>query len=224
MILTIQTIKKLKKEIIAISESAIKKLDIDNKSFKVIWELYEAQLQIDLIEFLKRNLPNSQISPARHKNDYPDISIENFEGRFAIDIKVHVSDIDPGFDMGRMDSYEIDRYKKFVEEWEIVVKFDRKSNALEKTYFITFHEAVGKRKDGGVKYRKYDGQLRPKGWKAFDKEKSHWESREEFLKKLNATKKLWEGINLKALVGKLNKQERKVLYDLLKSEFQQNEE
>lgn len=135
-----------------------------------------------IISILEPNLPGCVISAPTSKSTYPDIKIETDEGIFAIDIKANESSKDPWFDMARLDTIKEERFDKYIEEWELVLQYDSSNGKFLKSYFNLFREVVGIREEcKGIKYRPYDGKVRPKSWSDFEHNKIYWNTKEEFL-------------------------------------------
>ena len=159
-----------------------------------------------------------KITSPKSKSVYPDIKIINEEGTFAIDIKVNEDSKNPWFDMARLDTMLESRIAKYVEEWELVIQFRNTDGKFIKAYFNLFREVVGNHKfSGGIKYRPYDGKVRPKTWSEFDKDVIYWDTKEKFLDGVEKSIKYrWKSNISKHLVAKLSaeeKEEFKKLFD-----------
>jgi hypothetical protein len=125
---------------------------------------------------------------------------------------------DPWFDMARIDTMMEDRIEKYVEEWEFVIRFDSSNGKFIKAYFSLFREVVGIRAEcSGIKYRPYDGKVRPKSWADFDNNKVYWDTKEKFLEGIEKSLKHRWKENIKMhLVPKLSaaeKEEFRKLFD-----------
>ena len=92
-----------------------------------------------------------------------------------------------GMISARLDTILAKRIYKFDEEYDIIIKYDKKSKKVINVYFELLRDTVGKTKDGGIKYRPYDGKLRPKNWKDFENEVTYWNNKEEFIKEIKRT-------------------------------------
>lgn len=117
----------------------------------------------------------------------------------------------PWFDMARLDTVEKKRINPYDEEWELVIKYDSETKKFLKAYFNLFREIVGKRNDcNGVKYRPYDGKLRPKSWADFENNKIYWQTKENFLKGIRNSKiHRWREYIRKILIPILTNNEKK---------------
>jgi len=179
---TIKIINDLSSNLVdVISNGLIKRInELDN--YQIAWKQIQDIVADETINFLYSKLKHSKFSCPKVKSVYPDVKIENKEGLFAIDIKVGEDGTNPGFDIARLDTIIDCRISKYKEEWELIVRYDKKNNKFITTYFNLLREVVGLRKEcNGIKYRPYDGRIRPKTWKDFDNNKIYWNTREEFL-------------------------------------------
>jgi hypothetical protein len=62
----------------------------------------------------------------------------------------------------------------------------------------------------GVKYRPYDGKLRPKDWTDFESNKTYWPTKEKFLEGIkNSQKHRWKVLIKDTLIPILNKEDKK---------------
>mgnify|MGYP002682130744 CR=1 FL=1 len=116
-------INGLKTEIVRV---VTEKLSVKSKEahhLATAWRQMEEDAVDEIISLLKKHLSTSVITKAKSKSVYPDIKITNTEGVFAIDIKVSVDSQDPWYDMARLDTVLEARIHKYVEEWELVIKY-----------------------------------------------------------------------------------------------------
>jgi hypothetical protein len=184
----------------------------------IAWKKMQDVAANEIRSLLIIHLPDSEITSPVTKSTYPDIKIINDEGQFAIDIKVNENSKDPWFDMARLDTMMADRIQKYIEEWEFVIRFNSSDGKFIKAYFNLFREVVGIRSEcDGIKYRPYDGKVRPKSWSDFDNNKVYWNTKEKFLEGIEKSLKHRWKENIKAhLIPKLSskeKEEFKKLFD-----------
>lgn len=203
----IKTIESLKKEILEKITSELNKLKGELDDYTIAWkQLQDISGQI-VLDILTEKLPkDTVITIPESKSTYPDIKISTKEGNYAIDIKGNESSKNPWFDMARLDTFEKERLNKYIEEWEIVIKYDSETKEFVKAYFLLFREVVGVR--NGVdclKYRPYDGKIRPKNWSDFDDNIVHWSTKANFKEGLKkAILHRWENIIKKDLLPNLS--------------------
>lgn len=207
---TEQIIEANRQRLIDAVDSKLKALTSGTEDYITAWKKLQDVAAVEIIKVLEEILPGSKISSPVSKSTYPDIKIENDEGNFAIDIKANESSKDPWFDMARLDTMIDERLNKYVEEWELVIKYDSSNGKFVCCYFNLFREVVGIREEcKGIKYRPYDGKVRPKNWADFASNKIYWNTKEDF--KIGIEKSLkhrWKE-NIKThLIPKLSEAEK----------------
>jgi len=208
---TERTINELKPTIIRVVSSKLAQIKEGTQDVAIAWKKMQDVAAKEIISLISEHLPDSEITFPTSKSTYPDIKIVNSEGQFAIDIKVNEDSKQPWFDMARLDTMLADRLEKYIEEWEFVIRFNSTNGQFIKAYFFLFREVVGIRNEcAGVKYRPYDGKVRPKSWDDFDNEVVYWESKEKFLQGINnSIKHRWKTNIKNHLVPKLSSEEKK---------------
>lgn len=208
----INTINNLKQEILEKVSAELELLRGNIHNYQIAWK----QLQDTSVEVIKKileeRLPDSaKIYIPKSKSTYPDIKIITPDGSFAIDIKGNESSKEPWFDMARLDTLEQERLNSYIEEWELVIKYNSDTKEFIKAYFLLFREAVGIRPEcKGLKYRPYDGKVRPKSWSDFENEVVYWNTDEEYRIGLkNSIIHRWHSNIKKHLVPILSDDEKK---------------
>lgn len=211
---TIVRINNLKFKFVENISSAFNKIELDN--YQIAWKNLQDIAAKEVKKILLNEFNIIDITIPKSKSTYPDIKIENEDGIFAIDIKSNESQKNPWFDMARLDTILEERIKKYVEEWEIVIKYDSETKEFIKAYFLLFREVVGIRDEcKGVKYRPYDGKIRPKSWEDFDNNVIYWKTKDEFLIGIkNSLKHRWKKNIEKHLIPKLNSDEKREFREL----------
>ncbi len=204
------------KEVTNAINKAVKKSG-NLQNYKIVWNQLESLASPEIEKILKSNFSNCKIIFAKSKSAYPDIRVEFKELRIAIDIKSNESSKNPWFDIARLDTIIEKRINKYDEEYELIVKYDSESGQFIKMFFETLKDAVGiNTKCDGVKFRPYDGKLRPKSWADFDSGKSYWQTKERFLDGIKKSKKYrWKELmrNLAKTLSREEKEEFKALFD-----------
>ena len=71
----------------------------------------------------------------------------------------------------------------------------------------------------GVKYRKKDGNMRPKSWAMFDAGKSFWNSEEDFEAAVKRAETFRANELVKEHLGDLSEEDQKRLHDRLHEKF-----
>lgn len=211
-------INDIKPSILEVVSSKLVEIKDGTTDVAIAWKKMQDVAVVEIINLLSQHLPDSKLSSPYVKSTYPDIKIVNTEGQFAIDIKVNEDSKDPWFDMARLDTMLDDRIGKFIEEWEFVIRFNSTNGKFIKAYFNLFREIVGIRTEcNGIKFRPYDGKVRPKSWSDFDKNVIYWDTKDRFLEGIERSLKHRWKLNIKKhLVPKLTEAEKvefKKLFD-----------
>ncbi|MGI0141246.1 MAG: hypothetical protein ACREBF_01165 [Candidatus Micrarchaeales archaeon] len=183
--------------------------------YQIVWNQLQIIATPVIKNVLKRKFKGAIFIEAKSKSTYPDLRMEWQGFKVAIDIKSNESSKDPWYDIARLDTIIETRINQYDEEYEVVIKYDSKTKKLIKIFFDTLRDTVGIRKEcNGVKYRPYDGKLRPKTWKEFDENINYWKTKEEFLKGIENSKKHRWKESAKQQLKHLSKEEKKEFRDL----------
>ena len=158
--------------------------------YKIVWNQLQDIASSQIGKILLKNFPKCKITITKSKSTYPDIKMEYNGFIIAIDIKTSESAKDPWYDIARLDTIIKSRIDKYDEEYELVVKYDSKTKKFIKMFFETLRDTVGLNpKSEGVKFRPYDGKLRPKTWAEFDSKKTYWKTKTKFLYGIEKSRK-----------------------------------
>ena len=186
------TFQKIDKKIMSLKDIFIQKVteaikkevkDGNLDDYLIVWNQLQKIASPVIAKILKSKFKGCKITIAKSKSTYPDIKMEWSGFKIAIDIKSNESSKDPWYDIARIDTVIETRINKYDEEYDLVVKYDSVTRKLLKIFFEPMRHTVGIRKEcNGVKYRPYDGKLRPKTWEEFDKGIIYWRTKEDFLK------------------------------------------
>jgi hypothetical protein len=154
--------------------------------FRSVWEDFEDRIIDDTQKFLHnvlQELKPLDLIKARSKSVFPELKVTYKDNIYAIDVKSGEDVMDPWYDMGRLDTFEEKHLDKYRNEYYITVKWHRQSTGITivDLYIEPFFKTVGLHSgSGGVKYRPYDGKLRPKSWDDFENGKVYWNTIDEF--------------------------------------------
>jgi len=206
---TIGKVNFLDPKFVEAVKNAFENIELDE--YEIGWKKLQVIAVETIKKIIKSELKDIIITIPKSKSTYPDIKFENEDGVFAIDIKSNESQKDPWFDMARLDTIIEERIQKYTEEWEVVIKYNSETKKLLNVYFNLFREVVGKRHEcDGVKYRPYDGKIRPKTWKDFDNNVIFWNSKADFLLGIKKSlKHRWKENIKKHLIPQLTDNEKK---------------
>lgn len=215
---TINSFDDLDKEIISCKQDIINSvktniLRVQNEQglddYKIGWKLLQETAIPAIKQILSNKLPGVTFEVSESKSTYPDLKMIYKDYTIAIDIKSNEEEKDPWYDIARLDTIEEKRLKVFDEEYDLVVKYSSENKSLKDVYFEYMRHTVGKSPNGGVKYRPYDGKLRPKTWEEFDKGTIYWEKKEDFKKGILVSQKnRWHDLIKDCLIPVLNNNEK----------------
>ena len=150
--------------------------------YKTIWSHFQKTSAKKIAEIIINKFPSAKITITKTKSGFPDIKVIHEDKVYAIDIKSGASSQDPWYDIARLDTVFKERLERYEEEYDIVIKYDKNSGKVEDVFFEPMYKTVGKDlNSGGVKFRPYDGKLRPKPWEMFEKGEAYWASKEGFI-------------------------------------------
>ncbi len=185
--------------------------------YKVVWEQLQRIASPAIVRVLKEAFPKAKFTIAEKKSTFPDVKMELNGFKIAIDVKSNESSKDPWYDIARLDTIVESRINEFDEEYDVIIKYDSKTKKLLKIFFETMRETVGIREEcKGIKYRPYDGKVRPKSWEDFDNGVVYWKTKAAFLKGIENSKKYrWKEL-AKENVKHLTEREKKEFRDLYK--------
>lgn len=200
----------IKSVVLAINKSVGSKGTLND--YKIVWNQLQEIATQEIEKILKKEFPGCVITIPPSKSTYPDIKMEFNGFKIAIDIKSNESSKDPWYDIARLDSVKEERLNKYDEEYDLVVKYDSETKKLIKIFFEPMRDTVGIREEcNGVKYRPYDGKIRPKSWTDFDSGKTYWPTKEKFLEGIEKSRKHGMKELIKEHAKSLTKEEKEEL-------------
>jgi hypothetical protein len=196
-------------------------------SYTTVWRNFEQAAIEGLCSSLKRHitgLTDKHLDlgvQGREKNRLADLAIVCTDGTVEISIKASRRSENPENDMGTFREYPI-RKRRFVASFTLWVRYDdlAKEIRVDKVFFDRSYRFVGRSSVvDGVKYRRKDGNMRPKTWEMFESGESHWKTEQEF----EAAVKRSELHRAKQIVNQyleaLSEEEQRTLYENLKRRF-----
>ena len=154
--------------------------------FRSVWEDFEDRIIDDTQKFLNNIFPELKphdLLRTKNKSVFPELKVTHKGNIYAIDVKSGEDVMDPWYDMGRLDTFEEKHLDQYKNEYYITVKWHRQSTGITiiDLYIEPFFKTVGLHSgSSGVKYRPYDGKLRPKSWDDFANGKAYWNTIDEF--------------------------------------------
>ena len=198
-------------------------------SYTTVWRQFE-----DLsVQALKDMLPRyiRELGPrnfdagqtGREKNRLADFAIVCGTNVIEVSIKAARNNGQPENDMGTFRDHP-NREKLFAASFTLWVRYDDSDGALraERVFFDRTWRFIGKSTlVDGVKYRKKDGNMRPKPWAMFDSGQSYWGSAEEFEAAVKRSETYRANELVKEYLTDLSDENQKLLHDRLHEKFTQ---
>ena len=157
----------------------------------------------------------------REKNRLADLAIVCGRQQIEISIKAARWSANPENDMGTFHEHPA-RKKLFADSFTLWIRYDDSGKEIkcDRVFFDRTWRFVGKSSlVDGVKYRKKDGNMRPKSWVMFDSEESPWKREEDF----EAAVKRAEAFRANELITEhlkeMGEEDQRLLYERLKEKF-----
>ncbi len=198
-------------------------------SYTTVWREFEDQAIQSLKEILPKhihelsakNFDGGEAIAGREKNRPADFAIRCGTNTIEISIKTARNSGQPENDMGTFRDHE-NRKRQFAAAFTVWVRYEDKGGALraERVFFDRSWRFVGKSTlVDGVKYRKKDGNMRPKSWAMFDSGKSNWKSEEDFEAAVKRAETFRANELVKEHLGDLSEEDQRVLHERLHEKF-----
>lgn len=196
-------------------------------SYTTVWRQFEDLAIESLEEILPRHIPGlgaknfDRGTTGREKNRLADFAIRCGTNTIEVSIKAARAAENPENDMGTFRDHP-NRGKLFVASFTVWVRYEDKGETLraERVFFDRTWRFVGKSTlVDGVKYRKKDGNLRPKPWAMFDSGKAYWSSEEEFELAVKRSETYRANELVKEYLTDLSEDDQRLLHDRLHEKF-----
>ena len=225
-----RVIKKLDslQDAIASELTARMSTNVVRGSYTTVWREFEDKAIEALKEILPRHIPEFGAKnfdggqSGREKNRLADFAIVCGTNTIEISIKAARNTGQPENDMGTFRDHE-KRKKLFVAAFTVWVRYEDKGGMLraERVFFDRTWRLVGKSSlVDGVKYRKKDGNMRPKSWAMFDAGKSFWKTEEDFESAVKRAETFRANELVKEHLSDLSEGDQKLLHDRLHEKFE----
>jgi len=217
------------KELIAVELTARLSTNVVRGSYTTVWRQFEDLAIEALKEILPKHIPElgarnfdgGEASQGREKNRLADFAIYCGTNTIEVSIKAARNSGQPENDMGTFRDHE-NRKKLFAASFTVWVRYEDKAGALraEQVFFDRTWRFVGKSTlVDGVKYRKKDGNMRPKSWALFDSGKALWESETQFEAAVKRSETFRANELVKEHLTDLSESDQKLLHDRLHEKF-----
>jgi len=213
------------KEILAADLTAALKTN----RFKTSYTTFEDLAISALEEILPRRIPgltakqfdDGKTRAGHEKNRLADFVIVCGANAIEVSIKAARSGGNPENDMGTFRDHP-NRKKPFAASFTVWVRYDDVGGQIkcDRVFFDRTWRFVGKSSlVDGVKYRKKDGNMRPKPWAMFDSGESFWQSETDFETAVERAEHYRANELIKEYLDDLSDSDQRVLYEKLKEKF-----
>jgi len=197
-------------------------------SYTTVWRLYEdaaiqalcAILPKHIQELSEKNFDRGK--SGREKNRLADLAIVSGGEQVEISIKAARRSANPENDMGTFREHPA-RKKLFVASFTLWVRYDDSGEDIkcDRAFFDRTWRFVGKSSlVDGVKYRKKDGNMRPKPWAMFDSGAAYWKTEEDFEAAARRAELYRANELIKEYLDDLSENDQRLLYEKLKQQFE----
>jgi hypothetical protein len=182
-----------------------------------------------LEEILPRHIPGLTAKnfdsgkTGSEKNRVADLAIVCETNVIEISIKAARRSENPENDMGTFREHP-NRKNLFKASFTLWVRYEdiRGQIKCERVFFDRTWRFVGKSSlVDGVKYRKKDGNMRPKPWAMFDSGESFWKSAADFEAAVKRAELYRANELIKEYLDDLSDSDQRVLYEKLKAKFEE---
>lgn len=198
-----------------------------SSGYTTVWRQFEDAAIDALVEVLPEHIPQlteSQFdrgTSGREKNRVADLAIRCSDGQIEISIKSARRSANPENDLGTFRDHP-NRKQLFAASFTLWVRYDDSGKEIkcDRVFFDRSWRFVGKSTlVDGVKYRKKDGNLRPKPWAMFDSGESYWKSEEDFEAAVKCAELFRANELIKEYLDDLSESDQKLLYERLGEKF-----
>jgi hypothetical protein len=199
-------------------------------SYTTVWREFEDQAIQSLKVILPKHIPELSVknfdggeaNVGREKNRPADFAIVCGTNTIEVSIKTARNSGQPENDMGTFRDHQ-NRRKQFAAAFTVWVRYEDKGGALwaERVFFDQSWRFVGKSTlVDGVKYRKKDGNMRPKSWAMFDSGKAFWKTEDDFEAAVKRAETFRANELVKEHLSDLSEEDQKLLHDRLHEKFE----
>lgn len=198
-------------------------------SYTTVWRQFEDMVVVGLREILPRHIPEltarhfdgGEADLGREKNRLADFAIVCGTNTIEISIKSARNTGPPENDLGTFRDFE-HRRRLFVASFAVFVRYADHGETLqaERVFFDRSWRLVGKSTlVDGVKYRKKDGNMRPKPWRMFESGAAFWETETDFTAAVKRAETFRANELVKEYLEALSEADQKLLHERLQEKF-----
>ena len=215
------------KESVAAEVTATLKTNSLKASYTTVWRQFEDAAIEALEKILPHHIPALTATSfdsgnvGREKNRLADLAVVVGGETIEISIKAARRSANPENDMGTFHDHP-NRTKLFVDSFTLWVRYEDASGMIkcDRVFFDRTWRFVGKSSlVDGVKYRKKDGNMRPKPWAMFDSGETFWKTEQEFEAAVKRAETYRANELIKEHLQDLSEQDQRLLYERLREKF-----
>jgi hypothetical protein len=196
-------------------------------NYTTVWRQFEDLAVAGLKEILPRHIEG--LTPqnfdagqtGREKNRLADLAIVCGTNVIEISVKASRSSGQPENDLGTFRDHP-SRGRSFAASFTVWVRYEDSGATLHasRVYFDRTWRFVGKSSQvDGVKYRKKDGNMRPKPWKMFDSGDTFWKTENDFEAAVKRSEIFRANELVKEYLGDLSEEDQRLLHERLHEKF-----
>jgi hypothetical protein len=196
-------------------------------SYTTVWRNFE-DAAIDalcaVLPKLINGLTEQQLDrgkAGREKNRLADLAIHCGTNQIEISIKAARRSANPENDLGTFHDHPA-RQKLFADSFTLWIRYDDDAKEIrwDRVYFDKTWRFVGKSSAvDGVKYRKKDGNMRPKPWGMFDSGAAFWKTEEDFEAAVKRAEAYRANELIKEHLRDLSEADQHLLFERLREKF-----
>jgi hypothetical protein len=196
-------------------------------SYTTVWRDYEDAAIDALYMVLKKHVESltdknfDRGKTGKEKNRLADLAIVCDGRQIEISIKTARRSANPENDMGTFREHP-NREKIFMASFTLWVRYDDSGKTIrtDRVFFDRTWRFVGRSTlVDGVKYRKKDGNMRPKPWTMFDAGTSYWKTEAEFEAAIARSEVYRANELINEHLRDLSEEDQRLLYERLKEKF-----
>lgn len=198
-------------------------------SYTTVWRQFEDLSIAALQEILPQHLPElgaknfdgGEANQGREKNRLADFAIHCGTNTIEISIKAARNSGQPENDLGTFRDHE-NRQRLFAASFTVWVRYAETNGSFraERIFFDRTWRFAGKSSlVDGVKYRKKDGNMRPKPWAMFDAGQAFWKTEAEFEAAMQRAEKFRANELVKEHLDALSEEDQRILHERLHEKF-----
>lgn len=197
-------------------------------SYTTVWRQFEDAAIDALCATLPAHVPGLHAgafdrgAQGQEKNRPADLAIVCADGVVEVSIKTARAAANPENDLGTFRDHPR-RRQRFAASFALWVRYVEAGQTIrcDRVFFDRAWRFVGRAAQvDGVKYRKKDGNMRPKPWAMFESGAAFWESEAEFEAALRRSEMHRAKELIKEYLATLSENDLRLLYETLRPRFE----